>query len=585
MSQIGYALTRKELRETVKSVLDKAEEDRAADNLPAEPRLFKDNLPSTCWVYRFQKRWPIMSSRLPEKLGYQRTYVTRDKILNWFHDLKNFLQKEHGIDAATFCTPENGSRILNLDESGFPLAGTNGRLQVFAARGTKNVFKVAPDTREQVTVLSCASASGELMKPFVIFPGVRPRFNFEGVDPNDFDVGVSPNGWISSDCFFGWMANLLIPYLESKNVEFPIIIFMDGHTSHVNVAVSEFCREKKVILFCFPPHASHLMQPLDVSVFGPLKKAWNSSLDKFARTYRGLSMSRHHFFSVFDSAWKQAVNSPQNIISGFRKSGLVPLNPEAIDYSKLVAKISVPENDPSTSQNDPSTNDPLTSENGATNFNQGKSSEKMFAILKNQLPATMLTLFETRYENGYDVPATSEQEIPWNIYKQQRDFLEGKSTNPNITLNDSIATDAAEGEETMVTIQVQDTTVIPPTNTPNPDGDSPAPRSAVSNEQMNTPENNLEPIPGPSSDCATRQQSSTPQASNSQAKRKISFDNWKFSPFKKYLKIADHVAITRKESKTKTKVPHAISGAECYKLMQSKQDEKQRQQEAKGKRG
>ena len=51
------------------------------------------------------------------------------------------------------------------------------------------------------------------------------------------------------------------------------------------------------------------------------------------------------------------------------------------------------------------------------------------------------------------------------------------------------------------------------------------------------------------------------------------------------MKIADHVAITRKESKTKTKVPHAISGAECYKLMQSKQDEKQRQQEAKGKRG
>ena len=42
--------------------------------------------------------------------------------------------------------------------------------------------------------------------------------------------------------------------------------------------------------------------------------------------------------------------------------------------------------------------------------------------------------------------------------------------------------------------------------------------------------------------------------------------------------------ITRKQSETKTKEPHAISGADCYKLMQSKQDEKQRQQESKGKR-
>ena len=140
MSKIGYGLTKKELREVVKSVLDKADEDREADNLPAEAKLFKDNMPSSCWVYRFQKRWPVLSSRVPEKLGHQRTYITRETILK---DLKIFLQNEHGIDAETFFSSDNASRIFNLDESGFPLAGTSGKLQVFATRGTKKSSKLS----------------------------------------------------------------------------------------------------------------------------------------------------------------------------------------------------------------------------------------------------------------------------------------------------------------------------------------------------------------------------------------------------------------------------------------------------------
>ena len=134
-------------------------------------------------------------------------------------------------------------------------------------------------------------------------------------------------------------------------------------------------------------------------------------------------------------------------------------------------------------------------------MNRENSSEKMFAIMKNQLPASMLTLFQTRYENGYDVPSASEQEIPWNIYKQQRDFLEGKSTNPNITLNHSISTDITERKESMLTIQIEGATIIPVTNSPDHDGD--VLRSVIPDEQPNSHEKNVEPVAGPSSDCVT----------------------------------------------------------------------------------
>ena len=76
-------------------------------------------------------------------------------------------------------------------------------LKVITERGTKNVFRVAPNTREQVTVLGCISADATLQKPSVVYPGVQPNFNFDGVDPNNFDIGRSPNGWMDTDCFFG----------------------------------------------------------------------------------------------------------------------------------------------------------------------------------------------------------------------------------------------------------------------------------------------------------------------------------------------------------------------------------------------
>ena len=50
---------------------------------------------------------------------------------------------------------------------------TNGKLKVIAAKGAKNVYKMAPDTREQITVLGCVSASGSYSNHFVIFPGKR----------------------------------------------------------------------------------------------------------------------------------------------------------------------------------------------------------------------------------------------------------------------------------------------------------------------------------------------------------------------------------------------------------------------------
>lgn len=37
---------------------------------------------------------------------------------------------------------------------------------------------------------------------------------------------------------------------------------------------SEFCRETRIILYALLPNTTHILQPADVAIFGPLKKKW-----------------------------------------------------------------------------------------------------------------------------------------------------------------------------------------------------------------------------------------------------------------------------------------------------------------------
>ncbi|RPA96297.1 hypothetical protein L873DRAFT_1925421 [Choiromyces venosus 120613-1] len=49
------------------------------------------------------------------------------------------------------------------------------------------------------------------------------------------------------------------------------LLLFDGHSSHINAAFLEFCVSHNIIPYCLPPHTTHRLQPLDVSVFGPYK--------------------------------------------------------------------------------------------------------------------------------------------------------------------------------------------------------------------------------------------------------------------------------------------------------------------------
>jgi hypothetical protein len=85
-----------------------------------------------------------------------------------------------------------------------------------------------------------------------------------------------------------------------------------------------------------PPHSSHLLQPLDVACFSPLKRSYGDSISALARNHIH-HISKETFLPAFKAAYELTFTE-KNACAGFRGAGLVLFNPEAV-LSKLDVRL------------------------------------------------------------------------------------------------------------------------------------------------------------------------------------------------------------------------------------------------------
>ncbi|KFY20754.1 hypothetical protein V493_07626, partial [Pseudogymnoascus sp. VKM F-4281 (FW-2241)] len=88
-----------------------------------------------------------------------------------------------------------------------------------------------------------------------------------------------------------------------------------------------------------PPHSSHLLQPLDVGCFSPLKRAYSRQIEALIKSNVN-HVTKVDFLIAFKEAFFTSLTE-ENVIAGFRGSGLVPLDQEVV-LSKLDVKLQTP---------------------------------------------------------------------------------------------------------------------------------------------------------------------------------------------------------------------------------------------------
>lgn len=303
-ASIGYAKSVREVRSVVGAIV------AAKNNL-------ENVVVSRGWWDRFRSRHPHLTLRTGESLAYHRAISTNLVIIDKYFDLLEEVLTTNNLTGKPHL-------IFNADETGLPLQHRPGKRVVI--RGQKQVNVINSGNKSHISVLACVSASGFALPPMVIFQRktLTPQLTMQEVPGTIY--GLSSSGWMDRELFRDWFHRHFLQYVPASR---PLLLIFDGHSSHYDL---EFIREASlegVVVFCLPPHTTHVAQPLDVSAFHSLKVYWDSECDKFMSANPCRLITIYQFSSIFSSAWEKAM-IPQTIISGFKATGVFPLNRRAI---------------------------------------------------------------------------------------------------------------------------------------------------------------------------------------------------------------------------------------------------------------
>ena len=108
----------------------------------------------------------------------------------------------------------------------------------------------------------------------------------------------------------------------------------DNLSSHISLNVIQQCQQHDISFVLLPPNSTHILQPLDVSFFKPLKSAWRNVLLEWKKFSRG-AISKDVFPALLkETLDKIKASQSQNIKSGFRATGIIPFDPQHV-LSKL----------------------------------------------------------------------------------------------------------------------------------------------------------------------------------------------------------------------------------------------------------
>ena len=96
----------------------------------------------------------------------------------------------------------------------------------------------------------------------------------------DSDTAIRPNatGYSNDEISLDWLKHFE-KHSAKTSISAKRLLIVDGHGSHHTKQFIQYCEDHSIIPFGMPPNLTHLLQPLDVVVFQPLKHYHAKALD------------------------------------------------------------------------------------------------------------------------------------------------------------------------------------------------------------------------------------------------------------------------------------------------------------------
>jgi hypothetical protein len=174
---------------------------------------------------------------------------------------------------------------------------------------------------KRVTLIACIVCDGSFLRPTIIIPRktVDDDLLLTGLTSEKVTVASRAKGFIDTALFDAWLLDTFLPELQrrrrSSDYNGPSDLILDNCTAHSRETFTSLCQQNRVVPFYLPPHSSHLLQALDVSLFGITKRLLSR-----ANRMEALNVQSGHIAGIVCSF--MSATTPLNVIQTFRRAGI-----------------------------------------------------------------------------------------------------------------------------------------------------------------------------------------------------------------------------------------------------------------------
>lgn len=443
----GFPLSKEDLQNLAKNYLDKQGK--------VIPHL-KDNKPGTDWVDGLLKRNKTqICKRVAANIKRARATVSIESLQKFFDNLKVTIED---------VPPQN---LFNFDETNF--ADDPGRRLKLYRRGVKYPEQICNFTKSATTVMVCGSASGVLLPPYVIYRSSRMWDTWTENGPKGYPCceqrccsqGARYNrtnhGWMEASAFTDWFVSCFLPH--ARNLEGKKVLIGDNLAAHFTEEVVNLCEANNIAFVCLVPHSTHLIQPLDVCFFRPMKIAWRKALLQWKKQNPRLTALPKEAFPKLlqttlltldksDTEERGAIK--RNLISGFEATGVHPHNPKRV-LVKLPGYHD-PADDPAET-----INSTLVDFLKVQRFSGIEKTRKSKRTMRNVEPGKSVATHKTAEAEIEDLQLEATSDISDDEHSLNEDEAEVPGTADETSETLSVQTTYAEGDYVIVKLKAENT--------------------------------------------------------------------------------------------------------------------------------
>ena len=264
---------------------------------------------SEAWYRHFMKR----HKRAFPEIDLSRKPVADTKFVNrYFTDLYEIMSR--------FKLLEKPELVFNVDEVEIDLP----------YKVTYKLLTIKNAHLRRVTIIACGNAQGESLPPYFIYRG-QHKFNQCHLKhaPAGSQGRSTLSRHTSPEVLQRYLHEHLIPSVNEDD-ESPALVLFDAFKMKVTEQQIAWARDNRVILFPLPPGLRAESKSSEVGILQNFRQCFEKTFKAYTSCHPGSTVNKYNICGLAGGVYEDVI-APGCLASHFRRMGIVPLNPKAVD--------------------------------------------------------------------------------------------------------------------------------------------------------------------------------------------------------------------------------------------------------------